>query len=224
MKIFTIIKDHSVRVRDKNFAELNGKPLWTNLVDELLGLDITINTDSKRVVEGVEKAYGDQVSIIKRKQEYIDWEANPAITTSPVEAMLLDFCAELEGSQIVCLTHVTSPFLKRDTVLEAARMLAEGSRYKSLHSVEKIQDFCWLGLEGQVTPINFDSSRVQRTQDIEPVLCSKGAFFMARAKDILQQKKRLPEPVGYYPLGRTESIEIDYPEDLEFARLVAGVM
>ena len=34
--------------------------------------------------------------------------------------------------------------------------------------------------------------------------------------DILKQKKRLPEPLLFFPLSHKESIEIDNFEDLEF--------
>ena len=43
MKIFTIIKENSERIPDKNFIEINGYPLWWHLMSELDGLDITVN-------------------------------------------------------------------------------------------------------------------------------------------------------------------------------------
>ena len=54
-------------------------------------------------------------------------------------------------------------------------------------------------------------------------MVSKGAFFIAKAGDILDQRKRLPEPVLFFPLDHTESIEIDNFDDLEFARLLKGL-
>ena len=61
---------------------------------------------------------------------------------------------------------------------------------------------------------------MQRTQDLSPISVSKGAFFIARAGDILDQSKRLPEPLIFFPLDHIQSIEIDNDEDLEFARLL----
>ena len=51
---------------------------------------------------------------------------------------------------------------------------------------------------------------------------SKGAFFIARAGDILDQNKRLPEPLIFFPLNHIESVEIDNYEDLKFARILRG--
>ena len=94
------------------------------------------------------------------------------------------------------------------------------SDIKSVHSVEVIRDFAWLDTSKEKLPINFDPLVVQRTQDLPALLVSKGAFFIARAGDILTQKKRLPEPVFYYPLQNAECIEIDTEADLEFAKML----
>ena len=51
MKIFTIIKEKSERIPDKNFIEINGYPLWWHLMSELDGLDITVNTDSPKFIK-----------------------------------------------------------------------------------------------------------------------------------------------------------------------------
>ena len=63
---------------------------------------------------------------------------------------------------------------------------------------------------------------MQRTQDLSPILISKGAFFIAKAGDILDQRKRLPEPLIFFTLNHTQALEIDNYEDLEFARLLKG--
>ena len=48
MKIFTIIKQDSIRIPNKNFSDINGHPLWWHLLSELDGLDFTVITDSKK--------------------------------------------------------------------------------------------------------------------------------------------------------------------------------
>ena len=87
----------------------------------------------------------------------------------------------------------------------------------------KVQDFVWVKKDTEVSPVNFHTDRVQRTQDLQPILVSKGAFFIAKASDILQQRKRLPEPLTFYPLNQIEAVEIDNFEDLNFAKLFKDV-
>ena len=130
----------------------------------------------------------------------IDWENDKSIVSSPVEDMLFDFCKTLERSEIVVLTHITSPFLKKQTIFDAVDMLQNDQNSKSIHSVHKIQDFVWVKKENEIMPINFKTDRVQQTQDLSPIFVSKGAFFIAKAGDILDQRKRLPEPLLFFSL------------------------
>ena len=218
MKIFTIIKENSKRVPDKNFRVLNGYPLWWHLLSELDGLDVTVNTDSQKFINQLNNSEFKSIKIIKRAQKHIDWENDEKIDSSPVEDMLFDFCKTINKSDIVVLTHITSPFLKKQTMFKAINMLKNDPNLKSIHSVSKVQDFVWIKKDNKQVPVNFYTDRVQRTQDLPPILVSKGAFFIARASDILQQRKRLPEPLAFFPLNQTEAIEIDNFEDLEFAK------
>ena len=118
---------------------------------------------------------------------------------------------------------LTSPFLKKETVFDAINMLQNHHKAKSIHSVLVVQDFAWLKKGSEVRPINFFTNRIQRTQDLPPILISKGAFFIAKASDILRQRKRLPQPLIFFPLSHAQAIEIDNFEDLEFAKSLKGI-
>ena len=222
MKIFTIIKEISKRVPDKNFIDLGGHPLWWHLLSELDGLDITVNTDSKKFLDQLQNSNLKSVRVINREKKHIDWENDDNIDSSPVEDMLFDFCRKLDKSEVIILTHITSPFLKKETLFDAVKLLDKNREAKSIHSVLQIQDFVWLKKDTFANPINFSTDRVQRTQDLSPIFVSKGAFFIARAGDILDQNKRLPEPLIFFPLNHIESVEIDNYEDLKFARILRG--
>ena len=222
MKIFTIIKEESKRIPNKNFTDLNGHPLWWHLLSELKDLDITVNTDSPKFIKQLQNSDLKKIQVIKRNQKYIDWENDESIDTSPVEHMLFDFCKTIDSSDTVVLTHITSPFLKKETIYDAVHMLQKDQNAKSIHSILQIQDFIWLKIDNKANPVNFCSDGVQRTQDLSPILVSKGAFFIAKAGDILDQKKRLPEPLTFFPLNHVEGVEIDNFDDLEFARLLKG--
>ena len=223
MKIFTIIKDESIRIPEKNFSDVNGYPLWWHLLSELEGLDITVNTDSQKFIKQLQSSNLKSIRVINRLQKHIDWENNESIDTSPVEDMLFDFCETLDRSEIVVLTHVTSPFLKKETIFDAVDMLQNDTISKSIHSVHQVQDFVWVKKDSEASPVNFFADRVQRTQDLSPILISKGAFFIANAGDILDQRKRLPEPLIFFPLDHIQGVEIDNFEDLEFARLLKDI-
>jgi CMP-N-acetylneuraminic acid synthetase len=222
MKIFTIIKEDSKRIPEKNFTDVNGYPLWWHLLSELDGLDVTVNTDSQKFLKQLRSSNLKSIQVVKRDQKHIEWENDESIDSSPVEDMLFDFCKTIDRSEIVVLTHITSPFLKKETIFNAVDILQNDHNAKSIHSILQVQDFVWLKKDSETTPVNFFTDRVQRTQDLPPILVSKGAFFIAKAGDILYQKKRLPEPLLFFPLNHTQAVEIDNYADLEFARLLKG--
>ena len=177
MKIFTIIKEDSKRIPNKNFIEVNGQPLWWHLLSELQGLDVTVNTDSQKFIKQLEESNLKSIRVIKRHQKHIDWENDKSIDSSPVEDMLFDFCKTLDRSEIVVLTHITSPFLKKQTIFDAVEMLQNDQNAKSIHSVHQIQDFVWVKKENEASPVNFQTDRVQQTQDLSQYLFQKVLFL-----------------------------------------------
>ena len=135
MKIFTIIKERSQRIPNKNFVDLNGYPLWWHLLSELDGLDVTVNTDSQKFIKQLQSYDLKTINILNRLQKHIDWENNENLDSSPVEDMLFDFCETLNKSEVVVLTHITSPFLKKQTIFDAVDILLNDPKSKSIHSI-----------------------------------------------------------------------------------------
>ena len=224
MKLFTIVKENSSRVKHKNFQTINDVPLWKWTINRLLDgkYDLYVNTDSKIVLDKLSDM--DNVHGIPRSQNHIEWELNSDKIGSPVESMLIEFCEQdyIPPSEVICLFHVTSPFVDLETIEDASRYLNMG--YDSVQSVKRVQDFVFMVEDEKVMPINYDPSCVQRTQDVSPIFMSLGAFFISTKQKILEEQKRLPGKVYNYELNSVSSIEIDYPDDLQLARYVANSM
>ena len=223
MKLFTIIKENSSRVNSKNFQIIcNDIPLWKWTVNRLISdnHELHINTDSNKILNQVSSM--NNVHGIRRSEKHIEWEKNSDKIGSPVEDMLIEFCenSSIPSSEVICLFHVTSPFIDLMTIEKASKYLSDG--YDSVQSVKRIQDFVFMTESEKIIPINYNPSRVQRTQDIPPVFMSLGAFFISTKAKILKERKRLPGRTFNYELYSVESIEIDYPDDLQLARCVAS--
>ena len=135
MKVFTIIKEESKRIPDKNFIDINGHPLWWYLLSELEGLHVTVNTDSQKFINQLHSSQLRSIRVINRLQKHIDWENDENLGSSPVEDMLFEFCETIDRSEIVVLTHVTSPFLKKETIFDAVDMLQNDHNTTSLHNM-----------------------------------------------------------------------------------------
>lgn len=225
MKVFTIVKRHSERVPNKNFSEFRGMPLWFFSLKKFKEHELYINTDCPELFEERYRRQFHNLTLIPRDEEDVAMEASSKILGSPVERMFgkfIDaFVSDLD--EPLALTHVTSPFLTNDSLQKAASLLHQG--WKSVHSVQVIQDFGFKIEEssGSWIPLNFDPSRVQRTQDLQPILFSLGAFFVITKRAWQVEPRRVIEPCFFYPLSRLESIEIDTLEDLSFAKGVSHV-
>ncbi len=214
MKIFIIIKEISERIPKKNFQLLGDLPLWKHLVKELQDFNVYIDTDSKLVLN--ECVDMDNVIAYPRKQKFIDFEDGEL---SPALLMIDNFLDTFveDDNEIIVTTHVTSPFLKKETILDAVNILKKGI-YDSIHSVTKHQEFSWL--ENNMEPINFKPDVVQKTQDLPSIIMSNGGFFIFKKKTFKQLNNRIGDNPYYYPLSIPESIEIDNYDDLNLARLV----
>ncbi len=222
MHFFTIIKENSQRIKNKNFQIIYKLPLWEWTINRLSKNNekIYINTDSEEILKKTISM--PNVVVIKRSEKHISWENNSKKLGSPVESMYKEFCEEYikNKNDKVCLFHVTSPFINIETIFKASLFLDNG--YDSVQSVKKIQDFIFFkDNKENIKPINYDMNVVQRTQDLEPVFMSLGAFFISRAKDVIKTGRRLPGNCYNYQLNALESIEIDDLDQLNLTRIIA---
>jgi len=220
VKVFTYIKNDSSRINKKNFIELGDLPLWKHLIYELSELcDVFIDTDSQEIID---QCASDKklknVHAYKRDQVFINMENDPENKLSPALLMVENFLNKFveDDNEIIVLTHVTSPFLKKETIKCALKKLELG--YDSIHSVTCKQDFAWL--ESFNKPINFDPKVVQRTQDLSKIYFSNGAFFIFSKKTFIENKHRFGKNNFLYEIDDIEGIEIDNMKDYKLAQII----
>jgi CMP-N-acetylneuraminic acid synthetase len=214
MKFFIPIKNDSVRIPKKNFITLGTVPLWQHLLFELRHEDVYIDTDSTKILDGCYSR--SNVTCYERKQEHIDMENDEKCIDSPILLMIERFLDEyvVDIDEIIVNTHVTSPFVKFDTIRRASEKLA--GQNDSVLSCTVHKEFAYY-FDG--TPINFDPTFVARTQNLNPIIMGNGAFFIFTKRTFKKYKNRVGISPFFYNLSNfRESIEIDTPEDYEIAK------
>ena len=123
-----------------------------------------------------------------------------------------------DENEIVVTTHVTSPFLKLNTIKKAAKKL---KYYDSVHSVTKEYNFaCVEKSKQKLIPVNFNPKVITKTQNLNPIVQSNGAFFIFKKKTFMRYNNRIGKKPFYYELNFPESVEIDTIEDLNLARKI----
>jgi len=220
MKIFTYIKESSERVVGKNFRLIGDNPLWKHCLYKFKDEDVYVDTDSEDVLrECIIDERLSKITAYRRNIEHVQMEENKHNKISPALLMVERFLREqvTDENETIVLTHVTSPFLKLETIKDAVR-LYEQSDYEFVHSTFAVKDFAWL--KDDSNPINFNDKVVQRTQDLEPIVFSNGAFFVFTKKVFLKYKNRIGKNNYFYNLSILESLEVDTEEQLELCKII----
>lgn len=209
MKIvaFVPIRLNSKRVVCKNLKELGNRPLMCYILDTLTQVskidEIYVYCSSEEIIPYLPK----NIKFLKRPT-FLDRDETLG------KEIYEEFTKTIDAD-IYVLAHTTSPFIKVKTIENALSKITNED-YDSAFSCEKIQTFTWYNNK----PLNYDLKEIPRTQTIEPIYVETSAFFMFK-RDIWKIHK---QRIGFKPyfalVDKIEGIDIDWPEDFEFAERI----
>lgn len=206
ISVFVPIKLNSERLPNKMLLPLGEKFLCQHIFETLIEVKKKINIDIY--------CFCSDISIKK----YLPYNVNLIIRNSELDSNqtkgidIYKSFSKIIDSDIYCLCHATSPFIKKDSIIDGLKKVLEED-YDSSFSVSKIQTFAWFNN----LPFNYSLENVVRTQDIKPIFWETSAFYIFK-KNILEQHNRR---IGFKPFkvltDKIESIDIDEKEDYELA-------
>lgn len=204
---FVPIRLNSKRVVGKNLKMLGNKPLLCYILDTLVNVkridEVYVYCSSEEIIKYLPQG----VKFLKRP-EFLDRDETLG------KEIYEEFTKTIDADVYV-LAHTTSPFMKVTTVENAlSKILDEG--YDSAFSAEKIQTFAWFN--GKT--LNYDLKEIPRTQTIEPVYVETSAFFMFKREIWKVHKQRIGFNPYFAIVDKIEGVDIDWPEDFEFAEKI----
>lgn len=205
MKIVSYIpiKLNNVRTPGKNTKEFDdGTPLCSlmfNTISQVKGVDEKYCFCSS---EEIKKYLPDEIQFLKRSEKLDS-------SSTQCHEIIKEFIDHVDAD-IYVLTHVTSPFVKVETIEQCIAQVKSG-KYDSAFTAAKVQDFLWKNGEA----LNFDPGYAVRTQELETIYKeSIGCYVFT--KDMFLNSNR---KVGFNPyiceVDAYEEMDIDYPEDFE---------
>lgn len=204
---FVPIRLNSKRVVGKNLKMLGNKPLMCYVLETLAkakGVDEVYCYCSN---DEVIKYLPEGVKFLKRP-EFLDRDET-------LGKEIYEEFTKTVDADVYILAHTTSPFMKVETFENALSKIINED-YDSAFSAEKIQTFTWF----KVKTLNYDLKEIPRTQTIEPVFVETSAFFMFK-RDVWKVHK---QRIGFKPymalVNKIEGVDIDWPEDFEFAEKI----
>ena len=208
------IKEHSERVKGKNFRDFNGKPLYHHIMhtlDRTYAVDeILIDTDS-RVVMAEAPALSPKIRVIERPE---------AIRGDFVSMnLVIEHDLTQSDAEIFLQTHVTNPLLTHETIAHALKTFAENMEdYDSLFSVNRYQSRFYLE-DG--SPVNHKTEELLRTQDLPPVFEENSCIYVFTKESFAIRRQRIGVNPKMFPTPPIESTDIDDEITFKLAEILS---
>jgi CMP-N-acetylneuraminic acid synthetase len=203
----------SVRVPEKNFRTIAGKPLYSYILDTLMRVSeierIVVNTDSAVISQGLESNYP-EVQIIERPKRLLGDDV-------PMNEILLHDVSVV-NSKYYLQTHSTNPLMKPETFSAAIdKFLSERREHDALFGVTRRQVRIW---DEDVHPINHDPEKLENTQDLAPFYEENSCLYLFTRQAIQGSKNRLGSRPSMFEVPPLEAIDVDTEADFELVRLL----
>ncbi len=207
------MKAHSARVSGKNFRDFCGKPLFRWILDTLLEVEeidlIVINTDAREILKENGLVDSERVLIRDRPEEICgDFVSMNKVIANDMENVPAD---------IYLMTHTTNPLLSAKTVREAIAAYKLGIASEScdsLFTVDRIQTRFY---KRDGSPVNHDPTNLVRTQDLESWYEENSNLYVFNKTGFATTDARIGTKPKLFVTPKYESIDIDEPEDWDFA-------
>ena len=154
------IKQRSTRVKGKNFRCINGKPLYTYIIQSCIQSeafdDIYVDTDSEEI-----KKYCQDCNI-----NFIERDPLLALDTANGNDVFHYDIEYIEEYDYYFQLYATAPFLKSDTIKNSVNLLARSTTYDSI--LTATEEYGWFWYSNQ--PINYQPNILPRSQDALPLI------------------------------------------------------
>ena len=214
--VFLPCRKGSQRIPHKNtrpFAGIEGGLLHIKLV-QLLATpeidEIILSSDDEEVLEIGRLFHEKRITLSRRPSELCTSQT----TTDALIAYVPTLIKEQEST--IIWTHVTSPFLSSKTYSCMLKQYYEHlDQYDSLMSVNALRTFIW----DDKKPVNYDreAEKWPRTQTLPVWYEVNSGVFIADIDVYRTQCDRVGKKVQLFETSKLESIDIDWPEDFDFA-------
>ena len=205
----------------KNLARVGGRSLVARSVLHARAAvaidDVYVSTDDDAIAAEARRV---GARVIERPAAIA---GDTASTESAIEHALRWWDDAKVAAQRVVLLQCTSPF-RTPGQLDAALAQFDASRCDSMFSGVTFHGFVWVPDEegGGMRPTTYDPARRPRRQEIRDVFLETGSFYIFRRELFERLGARLGGRIEAFPVPESDRLEIDTPEDLAHARLLAA--
>ncbi|MFA5156155.1 MAG: acylneuraminate cytidylyltransferase family protein [Candidatus Omnitrophota bacterium] len=202
----------SDRVPFKNIKKLGGIPLVNytmRTLNKVSNVDeIVIFASEPSICDHIQR--GLKYSFLQRPNSLDTQETS-------IQDIIGEFLKKSDADMVV-LYHITSPFLKAETVSECVQKVVSGG-YDSAFTAYEIKKFCWF--RGKPLNYSFDAP-TPRTQDIDSVIVEQASLYVFKREVFEKTGQRISANPYIKYIDHFEGHDIDTPEDFRVAELIVN--
>lgn len=207
------LKEHSERVKNKNFRTFVDEPLFYKIIKTLnkcsFVRQVIVNTDSRLIEE-----------LLIRDFPTVKIHFRPAYLTGDFVEMdkIIEYDIGFSDSEHFLQTHATNPLLTNQTIDNAiSTYFIDLIENDSLFSVNKIKKRLYFP-DGR--PINHNKNELKRTQDLNAIFERNANIYLFSKVSFSKTKNRIGLNPFMYEMNKIESIDIDEETDFTQAELL----
>lgn len=185
------------RIRDRN-----DRSLWISFLASLQKFDLFIDTDCEAILGAVEECEDLRATVYLRPSEL----KGDGITTNDLVAHFLE--RYRIQHEVVAQIHITHPFLRESTLLEAWSSLSMNSPHDSVVSCNRDRARFWSRDETGFFPLNHNPMSLRRTSQLPPFYRENSAFYIFSAARFRSLGNRLGLNPEFFEIAAPETIGI----------------
>jgi CMP-N-acetylneuraminic acid synthetase len=214
MKIAAIVpmRHASERVKQKNYRDFAGRPLFHHIVESLLNCSkvtqIYIDTDSGVIIDDVANSFSSIIVLTR--------PAHLRGGTTPMNDVLEHSIGKIDAD-IYLQTHSTNPLLRTETIDEAIEKMLASPDHDSLFGVTRLQTRLY---DANGKAMNHDPDVLLRTQDLPPVYEENSNLYLFTKNSFMQKKNRIGIRPILFEIPKNEAWDIDDQFDFNIAELL----
>ncbi|PTO75175.1 pseudaminic acid cytidylyltransferase [Vibrio splendidus] len=227
MKIAIIpARGGSKRIPRKNIKDFNGKPIIAYSIEAALASEcfdkVIVSTDDAEIAEVAEQ-YGAEVPFMRPADVSDDFA-----TTADVLLHAIDWYEEQSQSiEYLCCIYATAPFIDVNDIRNTYKLLLESPSADYCFPVCEFPFPIQRGVkltQGQRVEMFQPEYFNTRSQDLEVGYHDVGQFYWGKPSAYRQKIPMFSDKAIAYPISRKRVVDLDTPEDWDFALLLSQAL
>lgn len=213
----------SKSIKNKNFIDLNGKPLISYSIEESLKVknmgyldEVIVSTDSLKIKE-ISEMFGAKVPFLRPNEISNDNAKSIDLILHAIEF----YKKKDKHFDAVILLQPTSPLRKSNDILNALKLFEEFNSESLISCFEEEyinESVMYKASNEHAIPLSKDHNIGGRRQEKENVYIRNGAIYITKTSYLILNKKIISDKPLMYLMKKDKSINIDSNFDLELAR------